>query len=269
MGLYLNSDNNGFKDTLASEIYVDKSGLIEYTNKSLGTNRKYICVSRPRRFGKTTAAEMLISYYSVACDSHTLFNNLNISHSETYEAHLNKYNVLFLNITDFWDISQNGGDLTSQLKKRITRDLKSEFGIVIDEENLLTENMTLVYKHTNRRFVVIIDEWDCVFREKRFDEDSQKEYLDFLRKLLKDKSYIALVYMTGILPIKKYGVHSALNMFDEFSMTGMRSLAPYTGFTEAEVKFLCGKYDINFYEMERWYKGYLLGDTGLRYKGAG
>lgn len=113
-----------------------------------------------------------------------------------------------------------------------------------------------VYNKTKRQFVVVIDEWDCIFREYKTDREAQEKYLDFLRDLLKDKGYLALVYMTGILPIKKYGTHSALNMFDEFSMIDPGPLAEYVGFTEEEVRNLCKTYNMDMQEVKSWYDGY-------------
>ena len=120
----------------------------------------------------------------------------------------------------------------------------------------LTRTMQDVYQQTKCPFVVIIDEWDCVFREYKTNRETQERYLDFLRDLLKDKGYIHLAYMTGILPIKKYGTHSALNMFDEFSMIEPGPLASYVGFTETEVQKLCGQYDMELEEAKNWYDGY-------------
>ena len=115
-----------------------------------------------------------------------------------------------------------------------------------------------VYSYTKHPFVILIDEWDCLFREYQQDQEAQKKYLDFLRFWLKDKEYVALAYMTGILPIKKYGSHSALNMFTEYSMTDPGNLAEYFGFTETEVQKLCEKYEMNFEEARAWYNGYHL-----------
>ena len=113
-----------------------------------------------------------------------------------------------------------------------------------------------VYQETQRPFVIVIDEWDCIFREYPHDTAAQRKYLDFLRDWLKDKAYIGLAYMTGILPVKKYGTHSALNMFTEYSMENPRGLAPFVGFTEDEVKGLCEKYGMDFAECRAWYDGY-------------
>ena len=113
-----------------------------------------------------------------------------------------------------------------------------------------------VYAYSRCPFVVIIDEWDCIFREYKQDKEAQEKYLDFLRDLLKDKGYIHLAYMTGILPVKKYGTHSALNMFDEFSMLNPGPLGEYVGFTEDEVQTLCAKYQMDMEEIKNWYDGY-------------
>lgn len=113
-----------------------------------------------------------------------------------------------------------------------------------------------IYENTKRPFVIIIDEWDCIIREYKQDKDAQEFYLDFLRDLLKDKGYIHLAYMTGILPVKKYGTHSALNMFDEFSMINPGPLASYVGFTAREVTALCKKYKADMDEIKSWYVGY-------------
>ena len=120
----------------------------------------------------------------------------------------------------------------------------------------MMRTMQDVYNKTKRQFVVVIDEWDCIFREYKTDREAQEKYLDFLRDLLKDKGYLALVYMTGILPIKKYGTHSALNMFDEFSMIDPGPLAEYVGFTEEEVRNLCKTYNMDMQEVKSWYDGY-------------
>ncbi len=257
MGKYLNPGNQGFRKTLNSEIYVDKTGLIAYTNKVVDTRQQYICVSRPRRFGKSMAAEMLAAYYGRECDSKEQFQNLIIAKEESFEKYLNQYDVIFLNMQEFLSRSRNIEDMLERIRKLIMQDLKKAYPDVeyFDETDLI-ESMKDVYEASKCPFVIIIDEWDCIFREYREDTEMQNSYLDFLRNFLKDKSYIALAYMTGILPIKKYGTHSALNMFQEFSMANPRQLAEYVGFTEPEVVELCEKYGVDKEEMKCWYDGY-------------
>ncbi|MBQ1993292.1 MAG: AAA family ATPase, partial [Lachnospiraceae bacterium] len=257
MGIYLNPENYKFQETINSEIYVDKTELIAYTNKKLHTEQKYICVSRPRRFGKSVAAKMLEAYYSRGCDSKELFRNYKIVKCDSFEKHLNKYDVITLNMQEFLSESSSMEEMLSLLKKSVLWDLLEEYpDYRYFDTNNLVRTMKDIYVKTKRPFIIIIDEWDCIFREYRDHREDQDKYLDFLRDLLKDKEYIYLAYMTGILPIKKYGTHSALNMFSEFSMTNPDVLAEFVGFTEKEVEALCIKYERNPMELKEWYNGY-------------
>ena len=256
MGNYLNPDNIDFRRALNSEIYVDKSELIKQTNKILDTENRFVCVSRPRRFGKSMAANMLTAYYSRGCDSKEMFSPLKIAASENFEKHLNKYNVIHINIVEFSSINTMT-DLIKNIEKTLLFDLTDEFSELrfFDETNLV-RTLQDIYVKTKVPFVFIIDEWDCIFRMKRFTLDDQTEYLNFLRNLLKDKSYVALAYMTGILPIKKYGEHSALNMFTEISVIDADIYAEYTGFTDDEVAAVCEKYGASYDKLKQWYDGY-------------
>ncbi len=250
MGSYLNPGNERFQRVVNSEIYVDKTGLLRYTNKKLNSTQQNICVSRPRRFGKSITAAMLSAYYSCGCDSAQLFSGLNIADAEDFEEHLNRYHVIFLNMQEFLSQSGNMEQMISLIRRTVLWELLEEYPDFryFDSENLM-RTMQDVYRFTGRPFVVIIDEWDCIFREYREDHKAQEDYLDFLRDMLKDKAYIYLAYMTGILPIKKYGTHSALNMFSEFSMINPRQLAEFVGFTEEEVSVLCDRYGMDLQEL--------------------
>ncbi|MDE7300286.1 MAG: AAA family ATPase, partial [Lachnospiraceae bacterium] len=258
MGIYLNPGNSGFRESIRSKIYVDKTGLIAYTNECLSTEQKYICVSRPRRFGKSMALKMLAAYYSCGCDSKELFAGLKIENDPMFEEALNQYDVIFLNMQQFL-IEAKGCEVTEYLEQEVLRELRKKYGeFLMGEETGLAAAIRQIYAETERKFIFLIDEWDCVMRERQESEELQKQYLDFLRNLLKDQPYVALAYMTGILPVKKYGVHSALNMFTEYSMTDQKALEEYTGFTEPEVKGLCERFDMNFEEVSSWYDGYML-----------
>ncbi len=258
MGVYLNPKNAGFTDAVRSEIYVDKTGLIKYTNKYLGTEQKFICVSRPRRFGKSMALKMLAAYYSCGCDSRELFAGRKIENDPTFEEHLNQYDVIFLNMQQFL-VGAKKQDVTEYLEQEVLEELLDEYGTFIKKTEIgLADALRRIYAKTEKKFVFLIDEWDCVMRERQESEDLQKQYLDFLRNLLKDQPYVALAYMTGILPVKKYGQHSALNMFWEFSMIDQGFFEEYTGFTETEVGSLCEQYDMDFKEAGSWYDGYQL-----------
>ncbi|MDE7186266.1 MAG: AAA family ATPase, partial [Lachnospiraceae bacterium] len=256
MGIYLNPGNKGFWQSIRSEIYVDKTGLITQTNRYLNTEQQYICVSRPRRFGKSMALKMLAAYYSRGCDSTDLFRGFQIEKDESFREHLNRYDVIFLNMQQFL-IRAIDQDVTGYLERAVMEEIREEYGNLFSGQITgLAEALERIYAKTEKQFIFLIDEWDCVMRERQESEDLQKQYLDFLRNLLKDQPYVALAYMTGILPVKKYGQHSALNMFIEYSMTDQGDFEEYTGFTQEEVKELCRRYGMDFVEASNWYGGY-------------
>ena len=258
MGIYLNPTNEGFWTAVRSEIYVDKTGLLACTNRYLNTEQKYFCVSRPRRFGKSMALKMLAAYYSSSCDSKELFAGLKIEESKSYSEYLNRFDVILLNMQQFL-IEAEPGQTVKYLEQAVLEEVRAEYEEVLQGPLAgLPDALRKIYKKTGKQFVFLIDEWDCVMRERQDSEALQKEYLDFLRNLLKDQAYVALAYMTGILPVKKYGQHSALNMFWEYSMTDQAFLEEYTGFTEEEVRGLCQRFSMNYEETKAWYDGYQL-----------
>jgi len=264
MGIYLNPENVDFQEVLNSKIYVDKSELIQYTNSVLRTTQKYICVSRPRRFGKSMAANMLTAYYSRGCDSRKLFQGLKIATHPDFEKHLNQYNVIHLNMRDYLTESENMKQLIQFVEDDLLDELQQEFSALrMPRRKTLVKVLEQAFVQYKIPFVFIIDEWDCIFRVHKSDAASQKDYLDFLRNLLKDKSYIALAYMTGILPIKKYGEHSAINVFYEYSMTDASPIEKFTGFTEQEVRQLCEQYNMPFSETKKWYDGYCVDGVSI------
>ena len=256
MGIYLNPTNEGFWTAVRSEIYVDKTGLISYTNRYLNTEQKYFCVSRPRRFGKSMALKMLAAYYSCGCDSRKLFAGLKIEESQSFSEYLNRFDVIWLNMQQFL-IEAEPGETVKYLEQVVSEELRAEYGEILEGETTRVANaLRRIYAKTGKQFIFLVDEWDCVMRERQDSEALQKQYLDFLRNLLKDQPYVALAYMTGILPVKKYGQHSALNMFWEYSMTDQAFLEEYTGFTDTEVRELCKRFSMDYTETESWYDGY-------------
>ena len=265
MGTYLNPGKAAFEEAVKSEIFIDKTEMIFYLNTVARTKQKYVSVSRPRRFGKTMAADMICAYYDREANSRTLFEKCNISrnnrdnHNRKWDEYLGQFDVIRLVMTDFFKKGSTVDKGLAKLQKLIVRDLKKEYPKVdfFDEDDLL-QSFQDVYAEEHTQFVIIIDEWDAIFREYKDDKEGQKKYLDFLRDWLKDKEYIALAYMTGILPIKKYGKHSALNMFTEYSMIQPRQLAPYVGFTSREVEDKCKEKKLDYSGFKSWYDGYIL-----------
>lgn len=262
MGRFLNPDYSAFETALNSEIYIDKTGLLAYTNKVINTKQAFICNSRPRRFGKSVTADMLTAYYSKGCDSADIFADYEISHAGDFRQHLNKYDVIHLDIQWCLAPAKGAAGVVSYIEKSVIAELKEKYPDIISEETVsLPEAMSEIYTVTGNKFIVIIDEWDILIRDEANNRDEQENYINFLRGMFKGTEptrFISLAYLTGILPIKKMKTQSALNNFDEFTMLDAGALASYIGFTELEVQKLCDKYHKDFAEVKRWYDGYVL-----------
>ena len=262
MGRFLNPDYSAFETALNSEIYIDKTGLLAYTNKVINTKQAFICNSRPRRFGKSVTADMLTAYYSKGCDSADIFADYEISHAGDFRQHLNKYDVIHLDIQWCLAPAKGAAGVVSYIEKSVIAELKEKYPDIISEETVsLPEAMSEIYTVTGNKFIVIIDEWDILIRDEANNRDEQENYINFLCGMFKGTEptrFISLAYLTGILPIKKMKTQSALNNFDEFTMLDAGALASYIGFTELEVEKLCDKYHKDFAEVKRWYDGYVL-----------
>lgn len=262
--MFLNPDNSAFQAVLNAKIYVDKSGLLNYTNSVLASTDAFICNSRPRRFGKSITANMLTAYYSKGCDSEKMFSELEISEAEDFKKHLNKYDVIHLDIQ--WCMEPAGGPerIVSYISEKTIQELREYYPNVLKESTTsLPEALAMINAETGNKFIIIIDEWDVLIRDEAANQKVQEEYINFLRGMFKGTEptkYIQLAYLTGILPIKREKTQSALNNFDEFTMLSPSILAKYIGFTEDEVQKLAEEYHQNFEEVKRWYDGYLLKD---------
>ena len=263
MGNYLNPSSPRYEKLKKSKVFVDKTDILEILNESINTEDCFFCLSRPRRFGKSVTAKMLCSYYAKGLDSSPLFDDLKIASFDDYKKHLNQYDVISINISDeFSRASHNVKSMTDILTKSIVRELKEEYpNCAISSPEFLDLTLQEVFNYSKIPFVIVIDEWDCIMREKKEDPESLKQYLEWLKAIFKDKPYVGLAYMTGILPVKKYGSHSALNMFTEYSMTEPLNLGQYIGFTENEVNDICKQHDVAFNQMQQWYDGYSLKDV--------
>ena len=262
MGRFVNPDSSAFQVALNSKIYVDKTGLISYTNSVLDTTNAYICNSRPRRFGKSYAANMLAAYYSKGADSEKMFSGLAISRSIDFKKHLNQYDVIHIDIQWFLANCNDANKVVAFITKSVLDELRDLYPEILTQETgTIPDALSQVKERTGQKFVVIIDEWDVIIRDGSMTEAIQDEYLNFLRGMFKGvepTKYIQLAYLTGILPIKKEKTQSAVNNLDEFTMLQADELAPYIGFTEEEVKELCGEYGRDFDKVKKWYDGYLL-----------
>ncbi|MCD8380767.1 MAG: AAA family ATPase [Lachnospiraceae bacterium] len=260
MGIYLNPGNHGFEVILNGR-YVDKTGLLDYINSTIDTPMKLTCFSRPRRFGKSFAAKMACAYYDRSCDSHKLFAGLEISNAASYEKYLNQYDVIYLDITRFLSLTSDIRNIVKEIQTAVVDELRQTYPAGVREnEGTIANALMGVVQTTKRKFIFIIDEWDALFREAKSDENLQKEYVQLLRGLFKGgtatDTTIAAAYMTGILPIKKYGTESALTDFKEYSMVEPFNLSGYIGFTQEEVQTLCEEEHADFTKMKQWYDGY-------------
>ena len=262
MGTYINTGNERFRSTRKRE-YVDKSGLIAVINDTLDTDIRYTCVSRCRRFGKSMAAKMLCAYYDHSCDSKHLFEDLNIAQDPSFEEHLNKYPVIYLDMSDFVTEIKDV-TIVKQMQQTLKEDIHSAYpDVEMKESESLMSFLIRINERTRQKFIFIIDEWDAVCREFDKQPEVMNEYVDWLRRLFKSgqsELVFAGVYMTGILPIKKYNTESALNNFREYSMVDPGNMASFFGFTKDEVRVLCRKYGMDFDDLEKWYDGYRIGD---------
>ncbi|MBQ7564360.1 MAG: AAA family ATPase [Lachnospiraceae bacterium] len=256
MGIYFNPGFGSFEEAVNTEIFVDKTEILLYLNSVLKTQRKYVSVSRPRRFGKSITANMICAYYGRP-DSTELFKRCKVSEGEDWDRYLGGFDVIRLVMTRFFKENADTDAAIARMQRLVCKEICAAYpDVEYEDKNSLIQTIEDVYSAKGKYFVIVIDEWDAIFRENKNDKRGQELYLDFLRDWLKDNEYIVLAYMTGILPIKKYGRHSALNMFDEYSIVTPMQLAPYTGFTEDEVKELCREYNMDYGEISDWYDGY-------------
>ncbi|MBR2206321.1 MAG: AAA family ATPase [Bacteroidaceae bacterium] len=262
MGIYINTGNIGFQRVRNSE-YIDKSGLISVVNSTLFTERSFSCVTRSRRFGKSMAAKMLCAYYDHSCDSRQLFADLQIASDPQFEKHLNKYPVIYLDISDFVTRFKDDS-IMLHINEEMKADIHEAYpDVPMKAEDDLMAFLIRINAKTNEPFIFIIDEWDAICREFKAGTAAMDNYVNWLRRMFKAGSsaqVFAGVYMTGILPVKKYKTESALNNFTEYSMVEPMELANCFGFTKDEVRALAAKHNMDFDELEKWYDGYQIGD---------
>ena len=263
MGIYLNPDNENFRRVISSDIYVDKTMMIQEMNRFIDTGNNYVCISRPRRFGKTITGNMLAAYYSKGCNSERLFSGYKIAQTPNFHEKLNHYHVIKVDMNSEYQNIRNKDRLVLRLTDKIKKEMEESFSEVeFEEEDTLAECILNVYAKTRETFVIIMDEYDVLVREgvggKLFDE-----YLSFLNGLFKSDTLrpaLSLAYLTGILPIVRDKIQSKLNNFREYTIMQAGPLSEFVGFTEEEVQDLCQRYEMDYEACRRWYDGYHLKD---------
>lgn len=266
MNLIFNCESNKFQKQLKEETYIDKSLLIKQTNSAIDDFRKLLCVSAPKGFGKTFNADMLAAYYTGGENTEKLFSKLKISKDSSFKKHLNKYNLLYINPAQFQSLATENKSITYLLKSQAIQEMKSAFPDINEVSNLLSRYILKIYEATKRKFVIIIDDYDFIFHALPVNNSAQIEYIDFLTSIFKGGytlKALALVYMTGMMPIVRTSSQSSLNNFYETSMVYCSNFYNYFGFRENEVKFLCNKYKMDYGEMNKWYGGYSLKNNNV------
>ncbi len=283
MGFYLNGKNayGLFQEDCALTYFVDKTDILdeivpilesrgsagEKAEGAGGKILKYLCITRPRRFGKTTTANMIAAFLGKGVDSSREFGRLKASKYGWYKKHLNQHQVIHIM---FNELPGNGTDISykqyiSRIEDRLIRDLRKAYpDVEIEKEDTVWDALKMVFEEGNgERFVFILDEWDYIYHQKFVTEDEKDQFTKFLSNLLKDKAYVEMVYMTGILPISKYSSGSELNMFFEFTMASNEKYSAYFGFTDEEVDELYQRYlnvekdpKVTREGLRLWYDGY-------------
>lgn len=281
MGIYLNGKKayGLFQEDCALTYYVDKTDILDEIvpilekgndrTEKVGIHKrkglKYICITRPRRFGKTATANMIASYLGKGVDSSKEFARLNASRYEWYKKHLNQHNVIRITFSEMPDGITGFDQYISRVTRLLLTDLKKAYpDAAIENDDAVWDALTKIYEYCDdETFVFILDEWDYIYHQKFVSQEDKDAFTKFLSILLKDQPYVEMVYMTGILPISKYSSGSELNMFFEFSMATMEKYSEYFGFTDEEVDALYQRYiklednpKVSRGDLRLWYNGY-------------
>lgn len=257
---YLNTDSTYllFQEIINSEIYVDKSMLIDKISRKIRTSDKYICITRPRRFGKSVNAHMLAAYYTIGINAQPLFDRLSVSRSANYAAHRNCYNVIFIDLSRMPFQCQSYNEYITNIYQKLHSDIRNAYP---DLTCSSFDDISDLLKNSGELFLFILDEWDSILWKDFMTQQDKRSYLMFLKNLLKDQPYVGLAYMTGVLPIAKHSSGSELNMFDEYSFINDTIYEEYFGFQEKEVMELCRMHhSVDYQELAKWYDGYYLSD---------
>lgn len=266
MGMFLDSriPFDAFKSVVSDIYFVDKSDIVDELIPTIGRERRFVCITRPRRFGKSVMANMIAAYFGNMADASMLFDGLKISKSEQYQEHLNQYSVIFIDFSEEPENCRSYEDYINRIINGIKADLAEAYPeIVTDLKKSVWDILTEIFQKTDHTFVFIMDEWDAVFHMPYITEEDKEAYLRFLKLFLKGKRYVALAYMTGVLPIAKYSSGSELNMFVEYGMATSEKYSEYFGFLDMEVDAIYEIYrkktrlpKVSRDDLRVWYDGY-------------
>jgi hypothetical protein len=239
--------------------------MLAQLSERIGIPEKYICVTRPRRFGKSVMADMIASFFSKECDAKEIFDTLKIAEYEKYQEFIGKFDVISITLNELSRKCKTYEQYIDRVENRLLKDLMEHYPAAgISEDDAVWDALTSVFlAYDSKQFIFVLDEWDFIFHRDFVTEEDKKNYISFLSNLLKGKAYVSLAYMTGILPISKYSSGSELNMFFEYTMISEGMYSNYFGFTQSEVdnlyeKFLdiCPDPQVSQEGLKIWYNGY-------------
>ncbi|MCD8396697.1 MAG: ATP-binding protein [Lachnospiraceae bacterium] len=280
MGYYLNSTQvlSLYKSEVDSLYFVDKSLLLKELFPFVKAGNKHICITRPRRFGKSVMAAMIGAFFSKNIDSSCIFDSLKIAQVSQenspeaaavdeefdYREYMNQYNVIYINFIDAANENDTYSEFIGTIKEILQEDLREAFPEVhFRKKGTAIQDLRMIYEQTQEKFILIFDEWDCIFHKSYTSNEDRKSYINWLAAMTKDTGYVALSYMTGVLPIAKYSSGSTINNFQEYTMATDDLFSEYFGFTEAEVDELYARYqkrntncEISREDLKYWYDGY-------------
>ena len=250
MGIYVNPGDTMFRYSLNSKIYVDKSPMINELNEAIGTDDRFICMSRARRFGKTMMTNLMSAYDSKNCDSREIFERLKLSKQEGWDRYLNSINVIQIDLQSFYSDAKDKSQTIQILQNNVVEELREQFpNVEVPTSSSIAKALSIIHKELSETFVIIIDEYDVLIRDKNVPASLCNEYIEFLNALFKSNTTqeaISLAYLTGILPILRETVQSKLNNFAEYTMLKPGPFAQYFGLTSKEVKEICQKHNVDF-----------------------
>lgn len=259
MGRFLNKGNQKFAEFSRTKYFIDKTDMLNVLLEK-DADEKFICCSRPRRFGKSVTADMMTAYFSRGVDSRSLFEPLKCAKDELFLKSMNQYDTIFVDIqAQFVEAAGTGIDPNQFIQKNVVKELQEAYSELLVDDTSLMGALSIINNETGNQFVIIFDEWDYPIRQLDKNSKEQLDYIEFLRGLFKNsdaKTYIRLAYLTGILPMVRTKGQSAVNNFHEYTMIRPKDLGDFIGFTEAEAAWLCEKYHVDFQKMKEWYNGY-------------
>lgn len=291
MGIYLNGKRaySLFQEDYSLTYFVDKTDILDdlvqrmelkghlsgNTGADRGKSTKYVCIIRPRRFGKTVMANMVAAFFGKGPDSGEVFSRLKASEYEWYERHLNQHNVIHIVFSELPRNCKSYEQYIARIEKGLNADLRKAYpDVEIEKEDAVWDALSKIMEYGDGdKFIFVLDEWDYIYHQNFVTEEEKNAFTKFLSNLLKDKAYVEMAYMTGILPISKYSSGSEINMFCEYTMAAEEKFGEYFGFTDEEVDELFARYQAQGIERQHvtreglrmWYDGYHTKNGGRVY----